>query len=563
MNDLAKAIPAGADAGSGIAHTRWATHGVPTQKNAHPHKDCKGRVVIVHNGIIENHDRVRAELESRGHRYQSDTDSETIAHLMEEELGEGAVSQDQAVAALAATTKRLVGSWAITCLVAGHPAMILGARQEAPLLVGHAGDANYLASDATALIDHTRQVSYLNDGDLVVVTPDETRILDGDLQRVERETDTLQWDVEEAQRSGYPHYMLKEIHESPRAVSAALAGRIHPTPPTIRLEWGLEPVLGRTRSVLIIACGTSLYAGMVARTVIERLTGLPVDVQNASEYRYSPETQAGPDRLTIAITQSGETADTLAAMREAKRRGHTTLAITNIVGSTAAREADGVLQLNAGPEIGVAATKSYQAQMAVLYLVALRLAETRTTMNQTDIRQFSSQLERVPRILQQTLNQAEAIREASRLLQNATSAFYLGRQVLFPVAMEGALKLKEISYIHAEGYSGGELKHGPFALLTEKTPVVGLLTRDGVHDKMLSNLIEVKARGAPLLALTTHGDDDAAKYADATINVPQTDPLLSPFPHSAALHLLAYHVAAQRGLNIDKPRNLAKSVTVE
>jgi glutamine---fructose-6-phosphate transaminase (isomerizing) len=563
VSELEKAIPAGADAGTGIAHTRWATHGVPSERNAHPHKDCKGRVVVVHNGIIENHDLLRVELESRGHRYQSDTDTETIAHLMEEHLGDDPVTGDSAAAALAATTKRLTGSWAIACLIAGLQETLLATRNEAPLLLGHAPEMGLVASDATALIGHTREVTYLEDGDIVIATPQQAKILDTDLTPQKRKRHTLQWDLEEAQRGGYPHYMLKEIHETPKAVNAAISGRIDLAPPYIRLDSGLEPTLGYLRGVIIVACGTSLYAGMVARHFIETITGMPVEVHNASEYRYSPELRNEPPRLAIALTQSGETADTLAAMREAKRRGHATLAITNIIGSTAARDADGALQVHAGPEIGVAATKSYHAQLAVLYLVGLHLAEANNTLSRSEIQEHARRLERVPRLLQQTLNRAPQIEKAGALLEEATSAFYLGRQQLHPVAMEGALKLKEISYIHAEGYSGGELKHGPFALLTEKTPVVGLLSDDHVHAKMLSNLIETKARGAPLLVLTTDGDDDAKKYADATIHLPRSDPLFSPFPHSLALQLLAYQVAARRGLNIDKPRNLAKSVTVE
>jgi glutamine---fructose-6-phosphate transaminase (isomerizing) len=510
----------------GIGHTRWATHGRPSETNAHPHQ--VGEIAVVHNGIIENYLDLKTDLVKDGHRFASETDTEIVSHLIIRHMRRGTDYLEAVRLAL----KEIKGSYALVIVNAREPRLLVAARKESPLILGLNDGEFFLASDIPAILPYTRRVIFLEDHDLVVVKDGEFLLLDGDGNRLERPEHLITWSPAMAEKAGYKHFMQKEIFEQPRALIDTFRSRINLEKGEVILEEApFSPQdIESIQKIFLVACGTSYHAAMVGKHLIESLCRLPVEVHNASEYRYSPELRNEPPRLAIALTQSGETADTLAAMREAKRRGHATLAITNIIGSTAARDADGALQVHAGPEIGVAATKSYHAQLAVLYLVGLHLAEANNTLSRSEIQEHARRLERVPRLLQQTLNRAPQIEKAGALLEEATSAFYLGRQQLHPVAMEGALKLKEISYIHAEGYSGGELKHGPFALLTEKTPVVGLLSDDHVHAKMLSNLIETKARGAPLLVLTTDGDDDAKKYADATIHLPRSDPLFSPFP---------------------------------
>lgn len=561
---LRKVIPVGADAGTGVAHTRWATHGPPSEKNAHPHKDCRGRVVLVHNGIIENFGKLRGKLQDEGHRFGSDTDTEAVAHLFEQELSDVAeLSVEAAEAAFRRTIRQLEGAYAIVATVAGMPGVLFGARLAAPLLAGVAKGRSFLASDVTAVIEHTKQVVYLEDGDIAIATPAGLRITDHDGNEIHRDSVHIDWGLEEAQKGGFEHFMLKEIYDGPRAVSEALTGRIRSTPPHIGLDWGLpEGALKGVKRLLFLACGTSFHAGLVGKHFIEKLVGLPVDVVNSSEYRYGPQVRE-ERTLAIAISQSGETADTLAAMREARRRGHKTLAISNVVGSTITREADGTLYIRAGPEIGVAATKSFLGQLCAIYLVGLAIAETAKVLSASEVRRIGRELQHVPRLVQQVLDRSPDIRAVAEHFAGASSAFYLGRQILYPVALEGALKMKEISYIHAEGYSGGELKHGPFALLTRETPVVALLAPDHVYEKMISNVIEVKARGPSVFLFTTDSDKEAPKYGDHIVRVPDCDPLLLPIVHSAALHLFSYWAAAARGCEIDKPRNLAKSVTVE
>ncbi|MBW3581813.1 MAG: glutamine--fructose-6-phosphate transaminase (isomerizing) [Euryarchaeota archaeon] len=561
---LRRMVGASADAGTGIAHTRWATHGPPSETNSHPHKDCKGRVVVVHNGIIENFSTLKKALQDDGHQFVSQTDTEVFAHLFEDELAAlDKVDLENATAAFRRTISKLDGQYAIVTSVAGLPGVLFAARSHAPLLAGLADGMTLFASDATAVVEHTKQVVYLEDGDLAVATPEGLHLFDIDGKTIERAPQTISWDIEDAQKGGYDHFMLKEIYDGPRAINDALAGRLFPTPPHVRLELGMDDArlrgIGR---ILILACGTSFHAGMVGKYVIEKLVGIPVEVAYSSEYRYGSEVREEPG-LAVAISQSGETADTLAALREARSRGHTVLSVCNVVGSTIARESDGVLYIQSGPEIGVAATKSFLGQLCALYLLAFRLAEIQGTLPASDLRELERGLQHTSRLVDQVLQKSETIAEQAALIAKADSCFFLGRQVLYPIALEGALKLKEISYIHAEGYSGGELKHGPFALLTPDTPVVALLAPDGVYSKMASNIIEVKARGPQVFIVTTASDTEAEQLGDHVIRVPDTEAIFTPLTHAAALHLLSYHAAAARGCEIDKPRNLAKSVTVE
>jgi len=534
----------------GIAHTRWATHGKPSDDNAHPFLDCKKEMALVHNGIIENYHALREKLESEGHKFTSETDTETLVHLIESNY------RGDLKAAVIESLKQVKGSFALAVVHVNEPDKIVVARDESPLVVGLGQGENFVASDVPALLKHTRRVIYLQNKDLAVVTRTGIEVENFSGEPVQREISTVNWSAEDTEKGGYPHFMLKEIYEQPKAIMESFIGRI----PGLELEIG-----GMEKedfdSIKIVACGTSFHAGLVGKYALEQLTGLPVTVEAASEYRYSGHARDTP--LIILISQSGESADTLQAAREARKRGSRTLAISNVVGSSITREVDAVLYTRAGPEIGVAATKTFTTQLIVLYLLGAAMGQARGTMLPHQKAELIDGLRRLPRDVQTVLDNRGAIKLAAEWMSSARDAYFIGRNINYPTALEGALKMKEISYIHAEGLPAGELKHGPNALLSKETPVIAIAVRDHTYDKMISNMGEVSARSAPVLAIGYENDRELRKSSDLSLYVPAVQPLLSPIPVIITLQLLAYHVAAARGCEIDKPRNLAKSVTVE
>ncbi|HEX4600981.1 MAG TPA: glutamine--fructose-6-phosphate transaminase (isomerizing) [Gemmatimonadales bacterium] len=541
----------------GIGHTRWATHGAPNERNAHPHADCTGTLALVHNGIIENAELLRARLARTGHRFATDTDTETLTHLIEDTPG--ATLEERVIAAL----PHVEGTYGLAIVAQNDPGKIVVARRGSPLLIG-VGEGEFLvASDANAVLPHTRSVVYLNDGDIAVLTAAGYRVLDGDARVQARAVDAIAWDLETLGLGPYEHFMLKEICEQPDTVRATLRGRLLPADGDARLNGlNLPPArCTRVRRIVIIACGTSWHAGLVGRHVLEELAGIPVSVEYASEYRYRKRVPF-PGTLTVAISQSGETADTLEALRAAKAAGSTVIGIVNVVGSTIAREADGGIYLHAGPEVGVASTKAFTSQLAALLLLALHLGRARGLPLAAG-RQLAEQLAALPDLVARTLELEPEVRALAAHYADAPNALYLGRGVNFPVALEGALKLKEISYIHAEGYPAAEMKHGPIALIDANMPVVFVAPKDEVYAKVLSNMQEVKARGGRIIAVTSQGNGDLRHLADHQLRVPACAPLLSPVLTVIPLQLLAYHIALLRGCDVDRPRNLAKSVTVE
>jgi glucosamine--fructose-6-phosphate aminotransferase (isomerizing) len=542
---------------AGIAHTRWATHGAPTTPNAHPHTDCSGRLALVHNGIVENADHLRAGLERHGHRFTSETDTEVFAHLIEE--APGATLEERVITALT----RVEGTYGLAVMSQDEPAKIVVARHGSPVLLG-VGDGEYfVASDASAILEHTRSAIYLDDGDIAVVTPEGCRVIDRDERELSRPVHDIEWDIQAIELGGYPHFMLKEICEQPSSIQGTLRGRLVFEHGAARLNGlRLDPDdCAAIRRIVIVACGTSWHAGLVGRYLIEELAGIPVEVEYASEYRYRRQL-AVPGTLTIAISQSGETADTLEALRAAKAAGSRVVGIVNVVGSTIARESDGGIYLHAGPEIGVASTKAFTAQIVALALFALYVGRRRG-LSEAQGQELAYELARLPELLDDTLELAPVVEGLARGFVDCPNFLYLGRGVNFPVALEGALKLKEISYIHAEGYPAAEMKHGPIALIDEHMPVVFLAPNDHLYRKALSNLQEVKARGGRIIAITNRGNGDLGSLAEHELKVAKTHPLLSPVLTSVPLQLLAYHIAVLRGCDVDKPRNLAKSVTVE
>jgi len=541
----------------GIGHTRWATHGAPTERNAHPHADCTGTVALVHNGIIENADVLRKRLEVGGHRFVTETDTETLVHLIEE--SPGATLEDRVIA----TLQHIEGTYGIAVVAETDPGKIVVARRGSPVLLG-VGDGEFLvASDVSAVLEHTRSVVYLNDGDVAVLTSGGYRVLDPEAREQERAVDDIEWDLDAIALGGYPHFMLKEICEQSETVRSTLRGRLLVAEGTARLN-GLNLTAEDCREiqrVAIVACGTSWHAGLVGRHILEDLVGIPVSVEYASEYRYRRQLRL-PGTVTIAISQSGETADTLEALRAAKAAGSTVLGLVNVVGSTIARTADGGVYLHAGPEIGVASTKAFTAQVVALLLLGLYLGRQRGLPAEQG-RALVAQLVRLPELVERALAVEPQVKALAERYADAPNALYLGRGVNFPVALEGALKLKEISYIHAEGYPAAEMKHGPIALIDENMPVVCVAPQDGVYAKVVSNMQEVKARGGRLIAITSEGNGDLRHLADHQIAVPASPPLLTPVLTVIPLQLLAYHIAVLRGCDVDRPRNLAKSVTVE
>jgi len=541
----------------GIAHTRWATHGAPTERNAHPHQDCSGEIAVVHNGIIENADTLRTRLERGGHEFASDTDTETLAHLIEEAPGQ--TLEERVIAALA----HVEGTYGLAVMSSREPRKVVVARKGSPLLIG-VGDGEYfVASDASAVLGQTRTVVYLDDGDVAVLTPEGYRVLDHHEREQVRSVDDIEWDLEAIELGGYAHFMLKEICEQPETVHSTLRGRLLLDEGTARLNGlGLPPGECREISrIVIVACGTSWHAGLVGRHVLEELTGLPTQVEYASEYRYRRQLRI-PGTLTIAVSQSGETADTLEAIRAARGAGARVVGIVNVVGSTIARETDGGIYLHAGPEIGVASTKAFTSQVVAFLLLAVYLGRQRG-LSFAEGRQIVQALAELPEKVRGALALEPAIRELAGKYTHAPNALYLGRGVNFPVALEGALKLKEISYIHAEGYPAAEMKHGPIALIDEKMPVVFVAPGDDVFQKVRSNMQEVRSRGGRIVVVTSDGAADLGDLVECQLRVPATHRLLSPVVTAIPLQLLAYHIAVLRGCDVDRPRNLAKSVTVE
>jgi glutamine---fructose-6-phosphate transaminase (isomerizing) len=541
----------------GICHTRWATHGPATDTNAHPHIGGNGAVAVVHNGVIENYAVLKRQLQGDGVVFKTDTDTEVIAQLIAHHLN------GDLVEAVRKTLALLKGTYGLAVVSPQHPEVIVGARLGSPLVLGLGQGENFLASDPSALMGLTEQVVYLQDRQLCFVTPEECDVFDQDSAKVAPSIHALDWEVVESDKGAFEHYMLKEIYEQPEALENAMRGRLVDEDASAHFG-GLNldtQQLRRADRLILTACGTSYHAALVGEYLFEELARIPVEVEYASEFRYR---NPPIDRNTIvmAITQSGETADTLAALRESKRKGHPTLALCNVVGSSIAREADGGVYLHAGPEIGVASTKAFTSQVMVLTMLALYLGRMRH-LSSLQGAQMIEEMRSLPDLIRQTLECHDAVRRIAEQYYSVSNFLYLGRQYLFPVALEGALKLKEISYIHAEGYPAAEMKHGPIALVDRSTPSVFLMARGAIFDKVMSNLEEVKARGGPVIAIAHHGDEDVAARADEVIYVPEAPEYLQPILAVVPLQLLAYHVALLRGCDVDKPRNLAKSVTVE
>jgi glucosamine--fructose-6-phosphate aminotransferase (isomerizing) len=540
----------------GIGHTRWATHGKPSEENAHPHRDCTERIAIVHNGIIENYVELREELRATGHMIRSETDTEMVAHLIE------SYYEGDLKVAVAKSLKRLEGAYALGVVHLDHPDVIVAARKDSPLIIGAGDGENIVASDIPAVLEFTREVVVLHDGEIAVVTADSVDVFDLALRPVVPEMLHVEWDLDAAEKGGFEDFMLKEIFEQPKALRETLRGRMNDGEIQLsELAMTAEEIAGIAR-VFVIACGTSLHAGFVAKSLIEQWARIPVEVLCSSEFRYN-DPIVDDETLVVAITQSGETADTLAGVREARLRGAKVIAITNVVGSRVTRESDGVIYTHAGPEIGVAATKTFTAQIAALNVLGLKLAQAKGTLGSERVQSIFDELSTLPDVVEAILGSLEELQECAELFADATSSLFLGRGVGVPVAMEGALKLKEISYIHAEAYPAGEMKHGPIALITDQVPVVVVATQGHTYEKVVSNIQEVRARGAQVIAVATSGDDDIRNHAEFVLHIPQTSEALSAIPATVPLQLLSYYVAKRRGCNVDQPRNLAKSVTVE
>ncbi len=543
----------------GIAHTRWATHGEPNDTNAHPHMDSFGQLALVHNGIIENYAVLKAALQAEGRVFTTETDTEVLAQLIEKYRQRGLKLEQAVVKALA----DVEGTYGIAVVCADEPDTVVGARKGSPLVVG-VGDGEYfLASDVAPLVDHTRQVVYLDDGEMAVLTPAGFHTATIKAERIDKAVHEVEWDLAQIEKGGFPHFMLKEIFEQPVSVRNSMRGRLDVKEGLARLH-GLnltDEELREIRRLIILGCGTSWHAGLVGEYLIEEHARVPVEVEYASEFRYRNPV-VGDGTSVLVISQSGETADTLAAMREAQRRGSRALGIVNVVGSTIARESDGGVYIHAGPEIGVASTKAFTGQVAVLSLLTLALGRLREMSADAGI-QLARELDSIPSKMERILERSDAIRTIAESYCHHNNFLYLGRGYQFPVALEGALKLKEISYIHAEGYPAAEMKHGPIALIDEHMPVVFLSTRDSAYDKVMNNIMEVRARKGAIIAIATDGDTDVAHHADHVIHVPQTLSMLQPLLTVIPLQLLAYHIAVLRGCDVDQPRNLAKSVTVE
>jgi glucosamine--fructose-6-phosphate aminotransferase (isomerizing) len=552
----------------GISHTRWATHGLPSNINSHPHLDQSGKIAMVHNGIIENYATLRHRLQRHGDHFLSQTDTEVLAHLIGYHLDKalarnGGATPERVVQAIFAATNEVEGTYGIALMHQDLPGYLFGARRGSPLVVGTGKGENFLASDVSPIVAHTRKVIYMHDGDVVTLT-DKGFALQAKGKPIKRPVSSVDWSAEEAERGKYPHYMLKEIFEQPGRVAEVLRRTLRPAQGNIEFEeMVLKPKeLAKIKRIILLACGTSWHAALVGEYVIETLARLPVEVEYGSEMRYRGR-PIEPNTLVVSISQSGETADTLAAIRGAKNEGARTLAIVNVVGSTIARESDADIYMRAGPEIGVASTKAFEMQVLQLTLLGIALARQRGTLSLAEGRKLVRELQTIPDKIEKILAGDPHLRKISKKYHKATDFLYMGRQYNFPVALEGALKLKEISYIHAEGYPSAEMKHGPIALIAPDFPSVFVVPRDAMYDKNMSNVEEIKARKGPIIAVATEGDEDIVRKADDVIYVPRTVDILQPLLTVVPLQLLAYHIAVLRGCDVDKPRNLAKSVTVE
>ena len=546
------------DGPTGIGHTRWATHGRPSEQNAHPHRS--GNLVLVHNGIIENFLSLRHRLETEGYRFASETDTEVIAHLLESYMKRGHSLRK----AMRAADSDLQGNYAVAAICVSEPNVIVTTRSGCPLVIGKNGKGSFLASDVTPLLAHTRNVVFLEDGDIGILTPSSIAVMGMDDQVIDRPSVTIDWDADAAEKGGYPDFMLKEIHEQPQVIMDTLRGRFNYETgeadlPDLSMS---ADELIEARRIWIVACGTSWHSGLVGKYLFEEMIRKPVQVDIGSEFRYR-EPMIQKDDLFIAISQSGETADTLAAAREAKRQGARVLSIVNVVGSTMARESDGVIYTRCGPEISVASTKAFTGQIMALYLLALHVGRVREVLSAEEGRWWLDQYTALPGRVEAILKQETEILGIAQQYYSKSNFLYLGRGINYPIALEGALKLKEISYIHAEGYAAGEMKHGPIALVDEEMPVVVLAPRDRLYEKTVNNLMEVRARSAPVIAFGFEGDQELKKVAEVVVHIPEVHPLLTPILFAVGLQLLAYHIAILRDLDVDRPRNLAKSVTVE
>ncbi len=539
----------------GIAHTRWATHGAPNEVNAHPHQ--AGDVALVHNGIIENYAALKVQLTKQGHKFKSDTDTEVLTHLIEE------FYEGDLVGAVQRALGVVEGAFGIAVTHKDHPQLIVGARKGSPLVVGVGEGENFLASDVAAIMGHTRNVIYLDDGEMVTLTPEGVETMNINNETIKKDIQQITWDLDQIQKGGYEHFMLKEIFEQPQTIRDAFRGRILPDVGDVKLggiqltDWELRNI----RRIVILACGTSWHAALVGEYLIEEYAHIPVEVEYASEFRYrSPIIE--PGTLCLVISQSGETIDTLEAMREAGRKGAKIMGITNVVGSTIARESECGVYIHAGPEIGVASTKAFTGQVTILALFAILLGR-RNMINADRGKKMLQELERVPDLVQKVLDQSDKIKEIAKVYANHRNCLYLGRGANFPIALEGALKLKEISYIHAEGYPAAEMKHGPIALIDPEMPVVVIATKDGSYDKIVGNVQEVRARDGKIISIVTEGDKDIVALSDHVITIPDCQNFWQPLLSVIPLQLLAYHIAVLRGEDVDQPRNLAKAVTVE
>lgn len=543
----------------GISHTRWATHGAPNQINAHPHLDCKGEIAVVHNGIIENHSQLKNQLIKEGHRFRSQTDTEIIAHLIEK------FHKDLSLeAAVRKAVSKLEGSFAIACLSEKEPDKLIGARLGSPLVIGLGKKENFLASDVPAVLGSTKDVIFMDEEEIAVLTKDSCKVTRFDGREVSKTPTRINWDIAQAQKQGYKHFMLKEINEQPQALENFLKMRIKGEANQIIFEEQAIPEerLEKIKNISIVACGTAYHAGLVGRYVLESVCNIPTSVDVSSEFRYK-KLLLDKDTLVVAISQSGETADTLAGVREARKHGAPALSICNVLGSTLTRESDGVIYTHAGPEIGVASTKAYTAQVAALYLFAFYLAGIKKIIPQKKIDGYLEELKNIPMKQKEILRGQERIAKLAKRHSHFGSFLYLGRSVNYPSALEGALKLKEVSYIPAEGYAAGEMKHGPIALIDEYRAVVCIACESKTYEKMVSNIEEIRARRGKIIAIATAGDEKIQEHTKEVIYIPRCDELFSPLLAALPLQLIAYHIAVKRGCDVDQPRNLAKSVTVE